>query len=235
MSDLEGLRPDTLAVRGGLTRSGFDETAEALFLTSGFVYDTAEQAEAAFKDEIEKYIYSRYGNPTVAMFEERLRLLEGAAACFATASGMAAVFVALAALLAAGGPRGGRPRPVRLVLRGPQRDPAALGCGDGLRGRRRPGAVASGALRADRRRSSSRRRATRCRSSSTSRRSRTWPTRRARKWWSTTSSARRSSPSPCSSGRRRGLLGTKHIDGQGRALGGAVLGTRSSSTGRSRT
>ncbi|HET6693267.1 MAG TPA: O-succinylhomoserine sulfhydrylase [Pedococcus sp.] len=101
-SDLEGLRPDTLAIRGGLFRSDFDETAEALFLTSGFVYDSAEQAEAAFKDEIEKYIYSRYGNPTVAMFEERLRLLEGAEACFATASGMSAVFVALAALLGQG-------------------------------------------------------------------------------------------------------------------------------------
>ena len=71
-------RPETLAVRGGLSRSGFDETSEALFLTSGFVYESAEQAEAAFKDEIEKFIYSRYGNPTVAMFEERLRLLEGA-------------------------------------------------------------------------------------------------------------------------------------------------------------
>jgi O-succinylhomoserine sulfhydrylase len=100
--DLEGLRPDTLAVRGGLLRSGFDETAEALFLTSGFVYESAEQAEAAFKDEIDKFIYSRYGNPTVAMFEERLRLLEGAEACFATASGMSAVFVALSALLGSG-------------------------------------------------------------------------------------------------------------------------------------
>jgi O-succinylhomoserine sulfhydrylase len=92
------LRPDTLAVRGGLARSDFDETAEALFLTSGFVYDSAEQAEAAFKDEIDKFIYSRYGNPTVRMFEERMRLVEGAEACFATASGMAAVWVALAAL-----------------------------------------------------------------------------------------------------------------------------------------
>lgn len=95
-------RPDTLAVRGGLTRSAFDETSEGLFLTSGFVYESAEQAEAAFKDEIDKFIYSRYGNPTVAMFEERLRLLEGAQACFATASGMAAVFVALSALLGHG-------------------------------------------------------------------------------------------------------------------------------------
>jgi len=96
------LRPDTLAVRGGLARSNFDETSEALYLTSGFVYDCAEQAEAAFKDEIDKFIYSRYGNPTVSMFEERLRLLEGAEGCFATASGMAAVFVALGALLGQG-------------------------------------------------------------------------------------------------------------------------------------
>lgn len=95
-------RPETLAVRGGLSRSGFDETSEAMFLTSGFVYESAEQAEAAFKDEIEKFIYSRYGNPTVSMFEERLRLLEGAEACFATASGMAAVWVALAALCGEG-------------------------------------------------------------------------------------------------------------------------------------
>jgi O-succinylhomoserine sulfhydrylase len=96
------LRPDTLAVRGGLSRSGFDETSEALYLTSGFVYESAEQAEAAFKDEVDKFIYSRYGNPTVRMFEERLRLVEGAEACFATASGMAAVFVALAALCGQG-------------------------------------------------------------------------------------------------------------------------------------
>jgi O-succinylhomoserine sulfhydrylase len=102
VSGLEGMRPDTLAIRGGLARSSFDETAEAIFLTSGFVYDSAEQAEAAFKEEIEKFIYSRYGNPTVAMFEERLRLLEGAEACFATASGMSAVFVALSALLGQG-------------------------------------------------------------------------------------------------------------------------------------
>lgn len=60
--------PQTLAVRGGLTRSGFDETSEALFLTSGYVYESAEQAEAAFKDEVDHYIYSRYGNPTVATF-----------------------------------------------------------------------------------------------------------------------------------------------------------------------
>lgn len=98
----DAFRPDTLAVRAGLMRSGFDETAEAVYLTSGFVYSSAEEAEAAFKDEIEKFIYSRYGNPTVAMFEERMRTIEGAEAAFATASGMAAVFVALAALCGAG-------------------------------------------------------------------------------------------------------------------------------------
>jgi O-succinylhomoserine sulfhydrylase len=96
------LRPDTLAVRGGLARTHFEETSEALFLTSGFVYATAEEAEAAFKGESERFVYSRYGNPTVAMFEERMRLLEGTEACFATASGMSAVFVALAALLGQG-------------------------------------------------------------------------------------------------------------------------------------
>ncbi|GMA89320.1 hypothetical protein GCM10025868_45700 [Angustibacter aerolatus] len=95
-------RPDTLAVRGGLARSEFDETAEALFLTSGFVYDSAAAAEAAFAGEVDRYIYSRYGNPTVTTFEQRLRLVEGAPACFATASGMAAVWVALAALVQAG-------------------------------------------------------------------------------------------------------------------------------------
>ena len=102
MSLPEGLAPQTLAVRGGLARSGFDETAEALYLTSGFVYESAEQAEAAFRDEVDHYIYSRYGNPTVSVLEERMRLLEGAEACFATASGMAAVFTAMAALCAAG-------------------------------------------------------------------------------------------------------------------------------------
>jgi O-succinylhomoserine sulfhydrylase len=96
------LRPDTLAIRGGLARSNFDETSEGLFLTSGYVYSSAEEAEAAFKDEIDRFVYSRYGNPTVRMFEERMRLLEGTEACFATATGMAAVFVALAALLGQG-------------------------------------------------------------------------------------------------------------------------------------
>lgn len=98
----EGVSPETLAVRGGLARSNFEETSEALFLTSGYVYSSAAAAERAFTGEDERFVYSRYGNPTVAMFQERLRLLDGAEACFATASGMAAVFVALGALLKAG-------------------------------------------------------------------------------------------------------------------------------------
>ncbi|WP_267615224.1 O-succinylhomoserine sulfhydrylase [Gordonia bronchialis] len=98
----EGVSPQTLAVRGGLARSGFFETSEAMYLTSGYVYDSAEAAERAFTGEDERFVYSRYGNPTVEMFQERLRLLDGAEACFATASGMAAVFVALGALLKAG-------------------------------------------------------------------------------------------------------------------------------------
>ncbi len=93
---------DTEAVRAGLDRSPHDETAEALFLTSGYVYESAEEAEAAFAGDIDRYIYSRYGNPTVTMFTERLRRLEGAEACFATASGMAAVFTALIASLKSG-------------------------------------------------------------------------------------------------------------------------------------
>ena len=100
--DRPAYRPDTLAVRGGLARSDFEETSEALFLTSGFVYGSAEEAEAAFAGKSDRFLYSRYGNPTVAMFEDRMRLLEGTQACFATASGMSAVFVALAALLGQG-------------------------------------------------------------------------------------------------------------------------------------
>lgn len=95
-------RPQTNLVRGGLMRSGFEETSEALFLTSGYIYPTPEEAEAAFKGEVNRYQYSRYANPTVSMFEERLRLLEGAEACQATGSGMAAVFASLMCQLRAG-------------------------------------------------------------------------------------------------------------------------------------
>ena len=98
----DGVSQATIGVRGGLLRSGFEETAEALYLTSGYVYDSAAEAEKAFTGEMDRYVYSRYGNPTISMFEERLRLIEGAPAAFATASGMAAVFTSLGALLAAG-------------------------------------------------------------------------------------------------------------------------------------
>jgi O-succinylhomoserine sulfhydrylase len=98
----DGVGPATIGVRGGIIRSQFEETAEALYLTSGYVYDSADAAEKAFAGETDRYVYSRYGNPTISMFEERLRLIEGAPAAFATASGMAAVFVSLGALLGAG-------------------------------------------------------------------------------------------------------------------------------------
>lgn len=98
----DGVSQATIGVRGGLLRSGFEETAEAVYLTSGYVYESAAEAEKAFTGEIDRYVYSRYGNPTISMFEERLRLIEGAPAAFATASGMAAVFTALGALLGAG-------------------------------------------------------------------------------------------------------------------------------------
>ncbi|MDP6574515.1 MAG: O-succinylhomoserine sulfhydrylase [Rhodospirillales bacterium] len=100
--DLKSWRQATQLVRGGLKRSAFAETSEGLFMTSGYIYETAESAERAFKGEEERYIYSRYANPTVAMFEERLALLEGAEVCRATASGMAAVFAALLCQLKAG-------------------------------------------------------------------------------------------------------------------------------------
>jgi O-succinylhomoserine sulfhydrylase len=99
-----GLRKRTQAVRGGLRRTEMDETAEALFLTSGYVYDSAEEAEKAFLPggSNGRFVYSRYGNPTVQMFEERLRLIEGAEAVRGTSSGMAAVFAALMCQVKAG-------------------------------------------------------------------------------------------------------------------------------------
>jgi len=92
----------TRLVRGGSMRSQYGETAEALYLTQSFLYDTAEAADARFAGADPGYIYSRYGNPTTAMFEQRLALLEGAEGARATASGMAAVHLALTGLLRAG-------------------------------------------------------------------------------------------------------------------------------------
>ena len=94
--------PATQAIRGGLNRSPFGETAEALYLTQSFVYDSAEGANARFAGEDPGYIYSRYANPTVKMFEDRLALLEGAENCRTTASGMSAIFTALSGLVRAG-------------------------------------------------------------------------------------------------------------------------------------
>ncbi|WP_188543086.1 O-succinylhomoserine sulfhydrylase [Rhodococcoides trifolii] len=98
----DGVGPATLGVRGGMNRSGFEENSEAIYMTSGYVYENAASAEAAFTGDVDHYVYSRYGNPTVGIFEERMRLLEGAEACFGTSSGMSAVFTALGALLKAG-------------------------------------------------------------------------------------------------------------------------------------
>src|SRR5450432_1608434 len=100
--DPRTLRPQTQLVHGGSMRSSFEETSEALFLTQGYLYDTMEQAEARFKGEAPGFIYSRFANPTVAMFEQRMALLEGAEAARATASGMAAVAASLIGQLKAG-------------------------------------------------------------------------------------------------------------------------------------
>jgi O-succinylhomoserine sulfhydrylase len=95
-------RPETRLVHSGTLRSEFGETSEALFLTQGYVYDSAEQCEARFKGEDPGYIYSRYSNPTIGMFEQRMIELEGAEAGRSTATGMAAVTTAILAPLKAG-------------------------------------------------------------------------------------------------------------------------------------
>ncbi len=96
------MRRDTALIHAGTARSPFRETTEALFLTSGFVYDDARQAEATFTGAETHYQYSRFGNPTIAMLEERLATLEGAEACRATATGMAAVHASMLCHLRAG-------------------------------------------------------------------------------------------------------------------------------------
>jgi O-succinylhomoserine sulfhydrylase len=95
-------RPETRLVHSGTLRSEFGETSEAMFLTQGYVYDSAEQCEARFKGEDPGYIYSRYSNPTISMFERRMIELEGAEAGRSTATGMAAVTTAVLAPLKAG-------------------------------------------------------------------------------------------------------------------------------------
>jgi O-succinylhomoserine sulfhydrylase len=101
-SEKRKYRPETLLIHAGTLRSQFGETSEALFLTQGFVYDSAEQCAARFKGEDPGYLYSRFSNPTVSMFEARMAALEGAESARATASGMAAVTAALMGQLKAG-------------------------------------------------------------------------------------------------------------------------------------
>ncbi|MFH5924228.1 O-succinylhomoserine sulfhydrylase [Roseomonas xinghualingensis] len=96
------LRPATLLVRGGQNRSSFDEMSEALHLTSGFFYETAQQAEDTFLGHIQHFQYSRFGNPTIEALQNKLAALEGAEACRVTASGMAAVHGALLSHLKTG-------------------------------------------------------------------------------------------------------------------------------------
>lgn len=95
-------RPATQLVHGGTTRSNHGETSEAIFMTQGFVYETSEAAEARFKGETDGFIYARYGSPTNDMFEQRMCMLEGAEDARATASGMAAVSAAILCQLKAG-------------------------------------------------------------------------------------------------------------------------------------
>ena len=96
------LHPQTHAVRTGLARSGFGETSEALYLNSGFTYTSAQEALDSFADETDHFLYSRFHNPTVAMFEQRLAAIEGAEYCVATGSGMSAMFASIACLVSAG-------------------------------------------------------------------------------------------------------------------------------------
>ncbi len=96
------INPQTSAVREGLARSGFGETSEALYLNSGFTYADAQEALESFTDETDHFVYSRFHNPTVAMFEKRLAAIEGAQHCAATGSGMSAMFASLACIVKAG-------------------------------------------------------------------------------------------------------------------------------------
>ena len=105
MSSNKHWREATRLVHGGTRRSAFGETSEALFLTQGFIYESAEAAERRFKGEDAGYVYSRYANPTNAMFEERMCLLEGAEAARSTASGMAAVSASIGCQVKRGRPR----------------------------------------------------------------------------------------------------------------------------------
>ena len=218
-------RPETRLVQAGTLRSEFGETSEALFLTQGYVYESSAQAERRFKNEEPGYQYSRFANPTVAMFEARMAAFEGAEAARATATGMAAVTVALLGQVKAGDHVVAAKAlfgSCRYVVEDflPRYGVAStLVDGTDLKhGRTRCGRT--------RRPSSSRPRPIRTSRSSTSPRWRRSRMRPARRWWSTMCSRRRCSRHPLALGADCVVYSaTKHIDGQGRCLGGVVLGS----------
>ena len=92
----------TKLIKGGINRSKFMETSDALFLTSGFIYESAQEAEKSFKEEKERFMYSRFGNPTVETFQKKMALMEGAEDCWGTATGMAALFTIFMSYLKSG-------------------------------------------------------------------------------------------------------------------------------------
>ena len=98
----KNIKIETKLIREGLNRTNFSETSEPIFMTSSYVYDSPEQAEARFKGDDDGFIYSRYGNPTVKVFEDRLASIEGGEKCFATSTGMAAVFSSMMCFLEQG-------------------------------------------------------------------------------------------------------------------------------------
>ena len=119
-------RPETRLVHAGTLRSQFNEMSEALFLTQGYKYDSAEDCELRFSGKIPGYVYSRYSNPTMDMFEQRMAALEGAEAARSTATGMAAVTTALMGLVAQWRPCGRRQGAVRFLPLGDRGMAAAL-------------------------------------------------------------------------------------------------------------
>ena len=100
--NFDNLHPETLSLRAGTHRTEFNEHSEAMFLTSSFCFDNSAEAAEKFQNAEEGYIYSRFTNPSVSMFQERLAILEGAESCVATSSGMAAIFATAMAHLQAG-------------------------------------------------------------------------------------------------------------------------------------
>ncbi|CAI3938042.1 O-succinylhomoserine sulfhydrylase [Commensalibacter communis] len=102
MKRAKNYRPATQLIHGGVNRTSFDETSDAVFLTSGFIYDSAEQAELTFKGEADRYQYSRFNNPNLTSLENRLSELEGAEACALTSTGMSAIYASLIPLVKSG-------------------------------------------------------------------------------------------------------------------------------------